>query len=59
MKTAGFALVTHGNGPLSWNMLWTTLIRPSKLSFMNKYQKLNHFAGAWQIGSKANLWRNV
>ena len=47
MKTAGFALVTTGNGPLSWNMLWTTLIRPSKLKYMNKYQKLNHFAGAW------------
>ena len=37
MKTAGFTLVDHGNGPLSWNMLWTTLIRPSKLTFMNKY----------------------
>ena len=37
MKTAGFALVDHGNGPLSWNMLWTTLIKPNKLTFMNKY----------------------
>lgn len=26
---------------------------------MNKYQKLNHFPGAWTLGSKANLWRNV
>ena len=59
MKTAGFALVSNGNGPLPWNMLWTTLIRPSKLKYMNKYQKINHFAGAWSIGSKANLWRNV
>jgi tubulin polyglutamylase TTLL4 len=60
MKTAGFALVqSGGNGPLPWNMLWTTLIRPSKLKYLNKYQKLNHFAGAWSIGSKANLWRNV
>ena len=36
MKTAGFHLVTKGNGPASWNCLWTTLIRPSKLKGMNK-----------------------
>ena len=58
-KTAGFHLVTSGNGPTSWNCLWTTLIRPSKLKYMSKYQKINHFPGAWSIGSKANLWRNV
>lgn len=59
MKTAGFHLVTKGNGPTSWNCLWTTLIKPSKLKYMNPVQKINHFAGAWGIGSKANLWRNV
>ena len=26
---------------------------------MNPYQKINHFAGAWNIGHKGNLWRNV
>jgi tubulin polyglutamylase TTLL4 len=26
---------------------------------MNRFQKINHFPGAWSIGSKANLWRNV
>lgn len=26
---------------------------------MNAYQKLNHFAGAWNLGHKGNLWRNV
>lgn len=26
---------------------------------MNPHQKINHFAGAWGLGSKANLWRNV
>jgi len=59
MKTAGFHLVNKGNGPTSWNCLWTTLIKPSKLKYMNPVQKINHFAGAWGIGSKANLWRNV
>ena len=59
LKTAGFHIVTSGHGPTSWNCLWTGLIKPSKLKGMNPYQKLNHFAGAWGIGSKANLWRNV
>ena len=59
MKTAGFHIVQRGSGPASWNCLWTALIRPSKLKNMNKDQKLNHFAGAWGLGSKANLWRNV
>jgi tubulin polyglutamylase TTLL4 len=59
LKTAGFHLVTSGHGPTSWNCLWTGLIKPGKLKGMNPYQKLNHFAGAWGIGSKANLWRNV
>ena len=59
MKTAGFHLVTKGSGQTGVNALWTTLIRPSKLRGLNKDQKLNHFAGAWGLGSKANLWRNV
>jgi len=25
---------------------------------MNQYQKVNHYVGAWSLGSKANLWRN-
>lgn len=42
-----------------WNCLWTGLIRPSRLKTMNPYQHINHFAGAWAIGHKGNLWRNV
>lgn len=59
LKTAGFHLVNKGQGPTSWNILWAPLIRPSKLRNMNPMQKINHFAGAWGLGSKANLWRNV
>ena len=54
-KIAGFRLSEGG----AWNCLWTGLIRPSKLKYMNQYQKINHFAGAWNIGHKGNLWRNV
>jgi hypothetical protein len=37
LKTAGFHLVTSGNGPCSWNSMWSNLIRPSKLKHMNQY----------------------
>lgn len=37
LKTAGFHMVTTGNGPTSWNILWTTLIRPSKVKNMNEF----------------------
>lgn len=59
LKTAGFHLVNKGQGPTSWNICWAPLIRPSRLRNMNPMQKINHFAGAWGLGSKANLWRNV
>lgn len=42
----------------NWNCLWTGLIRQSRLKSMNQFQKINHFVGAWSLGSKANLWRN-
>ena len=55
-KIAGFRVVQEGG---QWNCLWTGLIRPSRLKTMNPYQRINHFAGAWAIGHKGNLWRNV
>ena len=56
LKTAGFRNIDSGGG---WNCLWTGLIRGSRLRTMNGFQKINHFAGAWSIGHKGNLWRNV
>ena len=35
LKMAGFHLVKNSNGPTSWNILWTTLIRSNKLKSMN------------------------
>lgn len=55
LKTAGFRVVS-GSG---WNILWTGLIKPNKLKHINQYQKINHFPGAWHLGRKDNLWRNV
>lgn len=57
-KSAGFHIVTCGEGPTSWNCLWTGLVPASKFNQMNKYQKINHFVGSYALGNKANLWRN-
>jgi predicted tellurium resistance membrane protein TerC len=37
----------------------TGLIKANKLKNINQYQKINHFPGAWHLGRKDNLWRNV
>lgn len=55
LKTGGFRLI---NGS-AWNCLWTGMIKASKLKNINQYQKINHFPGAWHLGRKDNLWRNV
>jgi tubulin polyglutamylase TTLL4 len=26
---------------------------------MNKYQKIKHFPGCWQLGRKDNMWKNL
>ena len=58
LKSAGFRLI-GGGGANAWNFLWTGLIKPNKLKRVNQYQKINHFPGAWHLGRKDNLWRNV
>lgn len=55
LKTSGFRLVAGS----AWNVLWTGLIKANKLKRINQYQKINHFPGAWHLGRKDNLWRNV
>ena len=55
LKAAGFRLAGGG----AWNVLWTGLIKPQKLKNVNQYQKINHFPGAWHLGRKDNLARNI
>ena len=26
---------------------------------MNRYQKMNHFPGCWQLGRKDHMWKNL
>jgi len=33
--------------------------KQDRIKDMNKYQKVNHFPGCWQLGRKDNLWRNI
>ena len=41
------------------NVLWTGSVKPDLLRETNKYQKLNHFPGSFQIGRKDCMWRNI
>ena len=51
---AGFKL-TSGN---NWNALWAKP-KQDRIKDMNRYQKVNHYPGCWQLGRKDNLWRNL
>jgi len=53
-ENAGFKR-TMGN---SWNALWGKP-KYNRVKDMNKYQKVNHFPGCWEIGRKDGLWRNL
>ena len=44
---------------MSWNCYWSHPCKPNKLEKINPWQKLNHFAGTWALGNKANLWKNI
>ena len=51
----GFTLTTTKK----FNILFGNVPKPSKLRKLNKYQKTNHHPGAWNLGRKDNLWKNV
>jgi tubulin polyglutamylase TTLL4 len=57
LKMAGFHHVEKKSG--EWNVLWTGLFKAGRLKNLNGFQKINHFAGSWGIGSKAHMWRHV
>jgi tubulin polyglutamylase TTLL4 len=55
MKEAGFKMISTAG----WNVLWSGVHRPEFLSHLSMYQKINHFPGAYSLGRKDNLWRNI
>lgn len=55
-KNAGFYLTDTGK---EFNLLWTSGSGTDALKYMNKFQKLNHFPGSYQLGRKDLMWKNV
>ncbi|KAK3252707.1 hypothetical protein CYMTET_38009 [Cymbomonas tetramitiformis] len=54
-KQAGFRR-TKGN---NWNALWAGALKGDEFHDMNRYQKVNHFPGTWELGRKDKLYRNI
>lgn len=55
-KNAGFYLTDVGK---DWNLLWTGGTKTDVLRYMNKFQKMNHFPGSYQLGRKDLMWKNI
>lgn len=53
-KNAGFYLTDVGK---DWNLLWTGGTKTDDLRYMNKFQKMNHFPGSYQLGRKDLMWK--
>lgn len=55
-KNAGFFLTDVGK---DFNLLWTGATKIEVLKLMNKFQKVNHFPGSYNLGRKDLMWKNV
>jgi len=42
-----------------FNIIISKVPTPMSLRWLSSYQRFNHFPGAWNLGRKDNLWRNV
>jgi hypothetical protein len=43
----------------SWNVLWSAPLKPENLKDFDEFQHCNHFAGAWNLGHKGNMYRHI
>src|SRR5690606_7195707 len=55
-KLGGFK---RTNSSTDFNIFWGKRLKPSEFAKLNKYQKVNHFPGTYQLGRKDNLYRNL
>lgn len=55
-KYAGFYLTDVGR---EWNLLWTGATKTDVVKYMNKFQKVNHFPGSYNLGRKDLMWKNI
>jgi hypothetical protein len=43
----------------AWNVLWSAPLKAENLREFDSYKHCNHFAGTWNLGHKALMYRNV
>eukprot|EP00359_Climacostomum_virens_P005225 CAMPEP_0204901206 /NCGR_PEP_ID=MMETSP1397-20131031/2946_1 /ASSEMBLY_ACC=CAM_ASM_000891 /TAXON_ID=49980 /ORGANISM="Climacostomum Climacostomum virens, Strain Stock W-24" /LENGTH=679 /DNA_ID=CAMNT_0052069523 /DNA_START=147 /DNA_END=2183 /DNA_ORIENTATION=- len=42
-----------------FNIIISKVPSPASLKWLSSFQRFNHYPGAWNLGRKDNLWRNV
>jgi hypothetical protein len=42
-----------------WNLLWTGFGSTDVLKEMDRYQKMNHFPGSFNLGRKDYMFKNI
>ncbi|KAK9805688.1 hypothetical protein WJX72_012081 [[Myrmecia] bisecta] len=42
-----------------WNVLWSRVLHVTEFAYLNRFQKVNHFPGTWELGRKDRLHRNM
>lgn len=55
LKYAGFEQTKSHK----FNIIVSKVPSPQSLRWLSRFQRFNHFPGAWNLGRKDNLWRNV
>lgn len=51
---------TKTDSSSDWNVFFDiTGINQKTLEIMNRYQKMNHFPGCWQLGRKDCMYKNL
>lgn len=57
-KTAGFRTVLN-KASEGYNAVWNGCLKNEDLKRVNRYQRVNHFPGTWEVGRKDRLSRNI
>lgn len=55
LNYAGLAQTDSSN----WNILWSAPLKVDNLREFNVFKHCNHFAGAWNLGRKDSMYRNI
>ena len=57
-KTAGFRALADKKSD-GFNAAWNGALKHEDFKRLNRYQRVNHFPGTWELGRKDRLGRNV